>query len=192
MVANAKPAEFEMLCSMRDNEGKLVWATFDAADWALVVEETAGKMLGIRQKGGRGKGGCAASSESAALDEDPFIVGNVGLTYGTFKNGTAEWSHVRVDNSSCYPGINRPKTYLEAIELITAVAGPRSFPDLKAVGPDLKFKFHKFTSSRNQKPTTDCWVDFPEEAYQHNGIWRLFAPKPFEILGFSLHGIFSP
>lgn len=50
----------------------------------------------------------------------------------------------------------------------------------------MEFKFYTFTSSKNGKPTTDCWVEFPDEAYHNDTIWRACVPRPFEILGFTL------
>ena len=52
--------------------------------------------------------------------------------------------------------------------------------------PDLQIKFHKFISSKNGKATADFWVDFPEEAYQDDKIWRAFVPKPLGILGYTI------
>ena len=100
---------------MVNNQKKLVWSTFDTADWDLVVEEVAGHVLGIRRKEIRGQtqNTKAVSPESPGLDEDPFIVGSVGFTYGTFKQGATNWSHVNtMTDASLYPAMNRPKSYL--------------------------------------------------------------------------------
>ena len=101
---------------------KLVWATFDPADWDLIMKKVAGAemILGIRQKCVQGKGGQTTSSKSSDLDEDPFVVGSIGLSYGTFKEGTTEWSHVEVYNTSPSPQMNRPKSYLVCLLILKA------------------------------------------------------------------------
>ena len=102
MPATASRENVEMLFPVTNNEGKQVWSAFDATTWAFVMEETAGKMLGIRQK-------------IAAIDEEPFITGVVGLTYGTFKDGATKWVSVKVDAPTCSPRINRPKTFFVSV-----------------------------------------------------------------------------
>ncbi|KJA20537.1 hypothetical protein HYPSUDRAFT_68407 [Hypholoma sublateritium FD-334 SS-4] len=187
-TGKAQPDDFEMLCPRRDHENKLVWATFDAADWDRVVEELiGGEMLGIRKRRALGKEGQPGSTDIPSLDEEPFVVGNVGLSYGIFQNGTIIWSPVQAQDAFLSPQIKRPKSYSEAIELVKSVRGRPGFPTPEVLeSPDLQIKFHKFTSARGGKPTTDFWVDLPEEACPHGFIWRLFVPKPFEILGFTL------
>ncbi|KJA20538.1 hypothetical protein HYPSUDRAFT_785840 [Hypholoma sublateritium FD-334 SS-4] len=176
MPATASRENVEMLFPVTNNEGKQVWSVFDATTWALVAEEAAGKVLGIRQK-------------IAPFDKKPFVTGAVGLTYGSFKDGATKWVSVKVDPPTCSPRINRPRSFLEAVDIIKQALPSLflvGFPKLSTIDPDVEFKFYTFTSSKNGKPTTDCWVAFPEEAYHHDTIWRACVPKPFEILGFTL------
>ena len=102
MPATASRENVEMLFPVTNNEGKQVWSAFDATTWAFVMEETAGKMVGIRQK-------------IVAIDEEPFVTGVVGLTYGTFKDGATKWVSVKVDAPTCSPRINRPKTFFVSV-----------------------------------------------------------------------------
>ncbi|KJA20539.1 hypothetical protein HYPSUDRAFT_43032 [Hypholoma sublateritium FD-334 SS-4] len=67
----------EMLFPVTNNEGKQVWSAFDATTWPYVMEEAAGKVLGIRQK-------------VAIVDrEEPFVSGVVGF-FRNFLGGSEE------------------------------------------------------------------------------------------------------
>ncbi|KAF8951871.1 hypothetical protein BDZ97DRAFT_1769179 [Flammula alnicola] len=196
-VSDPRAENIELLYPLYDTDGERLWAKTDPEDWDLIMEAVSGKELGVRER---------VPSDSA------FTNGPVILTYGFMKDFRRTWTDFECPEyygRASWPMIDRPKSYMEAVESImngarvnfrdichsTLYAPPTSLisvsikKELDSV--DLKncvFKFHVFTY--DEKPgarATNFWLDFPEEAYTDVRRWREWVPEPHQILGFTLH-----